>query len=187
MGSSLTYNSLGSTSPFPVSLLYELLARSKIFESLASHTISLLQRKLWEVAKFWFIFSLNGFVYSFLFSFSCFCKWFSLKKKTLIFDHVFIESCSCSCLTKFFLPLCVEETEFTAHLHSWMQRVFCCLVVAVKWKKKFQKCWLTELSYLSFISEMLADFCLLLILSTPWPSSIAQLLQPITHEGLSRS
>lgn len=34
MGSSLTYNSLGSTSPFPVSLLYELLARSKIMSPL---------------------------------------------------------------------------------------------------------------------------------------------------------
>ena len=34
MGSSLTYNSLGSTFPFPVSLLYELLARSKIMSPL---------------------------------------------------------------------------------------------------------------------------------------------------------
>lgn len=47
MGSSLTYNSLGSTFPFPVPLLYELLARSRIMSPLP-HILYLFYKENYE-------------------------------------------------------------------------------------------------------------------------------------------
>lgn len=161
MGLSLAYNSLGSTFPFPVSVLYELLARSRIMSSLP-HILYLFYKESYERLLLSFDYILFKWIYPFLsvlFCFLVFCKWFSFLQN-LIFDHVFIQAAVAVVWLQFFLPSSVEETGFTAHLLNWTQKYFVAWWWLLTGKRNFRNVdWQNHLIYASFLKCWQISLC----------------------------
>jgi hypothetical protein len=125
MGMNLTKILLDSTTPFPVFVLYELLARRRIMSPLL-HTVYLFYSESYERLLSFDYILFNGFIHFFLSILSCFLvfwKWFSFLNN-LISGHVFIQAAVTALWVEFFLYSSVKETGFVAHLLNWTQKCF---------------------------------------------------------------
>lgn len=134
MGPSLTYNSLGSTTPFPVSVLCELLARSRIMSTLP-HTLSVLKEN-WEVVKFWLYYFLINLSISFFFAFLFSANDFPFLEESYLWS-CFYSSCSHISLTRVPFVIKWRRDRIYSSSSQMDSGVFCWSVVAVKLKKKF--------------------------------------------------
>lgn len=98
----------------------------------------------------------------------------------------FYSSCSHSSLTRVLSALKCGGDRICSSFTQLNSIVFCWLVVPVKWKKKFQTHWLTELLF-TFLFSNASRVLFTICVSTLWPSYIAQILQPIVCVALKKS
>lgn len=136
MGSSLTYNSLGRTFPFPVPLLYELLARSTIM-SPSPHILYPFYKENYErlLSFDYILFKWICLFLSVLFFLPVSANDFPFKRT--LSDHVFMQAAA-SCLTRVLSAFKCGRDRIYSSSTQLNAEVFCCLVVAVKWKRNFR-------------------------------------------------
>lgn len=122
-----------------------------------------------------------AFLFSFAFLFSANDLPFSFLKN-LICGHVFIQAIVIVLWLEFFLSSSVEETRFIAHLLKWIQEYFVGWWLLLHGKRNFRNIDL-ESSLIMLHFSNAGRFLSTTHVTTLWPSSTAQALQPIVCGG----
>lgn len=186
MGSSLTYNSPSSTAPFPVSVLYELLARSRIMSPLP-HTLYLFYKENYERLLSFDYNLFNEFVHFFLFSLAPFFpQMISLLKDPFLWS-CFYSSSSHSYLTRVLSALKCRIDRIYSSLTQSNTGVFCWWVMLLNGKRNFRKKMIGRFLLFTLHLQMLSELSLLFVFPLSDPPSLYGFFSQLHVKVLLRS